>query len=194
MEQKIIYAGRAVPSECWYNKMAKIGRNDSCPCGSGIKYKKCCLKQKSVAQPVSPVQQLKISLLSEIEKVQRAAERNEETVRELGVFVFCTNSEGDAWLFEITDQDGVQLADKGTALEVPIDENPETIEINWSHTFTIRDRQLFLTTYSDQVEVCYDSMPTQRIHAAIRRIRKKYSEEQLNQVHVNPQEPEKVTS
>lgn len=23
--------------------MAKIGRNDSCPCGSGKKYKKCCL-------------------------------------------------------------------------------------------------------------------------------------------------------
>ncbi|MFH1200137.1 MAG: SEC-C metal-binding domain-containing protein [Candidatus Micrarchaeota archaeon] len=23
----------------------KAGRNDSCPCGSGKKYKKCCLKQ-----------------------------------------------------------------------------------------------------------------------------------------------------
>ena len=23
--------------------MAKIGRNDPCPCGSGKKYKKCCL-------------------------------------------------------------------------------------------------------------------------------------------------------
>jgi uncharacterized protein YecA (UPF0149 family) len=23
---------------------AKIGRNDPCPCGSGKKYKKCCLK------------------------------------------------------------------------------------------------------------------------------------------------------
>lgn len=24
----------------------KIGRNEKCPCGSGNKYKKCCLKQK----------------------------------------------------------------------------------------------------------------------------------------------------
>lgn len=24
----------------------KIGRNQSCPCGSGIKYKKCCLAKK----------------------------------------------------------------------------------------------------------------------------------------------------
>jgi preprotein translocase subunit SecA len=23
---------------------AKVGRNDPCPCGSGKKYKKCCLK------------------------------------------------------------------------------------------------------------------------------------------------------
>jgi len=24
---------------------AKIGRNDKCPCGSGLKYKKCCLRR-----------------------------------------------------------------------------------------------------------------------------------------------------
>ncbi len=28
------------------HKMAKIGRNDPCPCGSGFKYKKCCLDKK----------------------------------------------------------------------------------------------------------------------------------------------------
>jgi len=25
------------------NKKIKVGRNDACPCGSGLKYKKCCL-------------------------------------------------------------------------------------------------------------------------------------------------------
>ncbi len=29
--------------------MAKIGRNDLCPCGSGKKYKRCCLAQDEVA-------------------------------------------------------------------------------------------------------------------------------------------------
>jgi hypothetical protein len=28
-------------------KKKKIGRNDPCPCGSGIKYKKCCLRKES---------------------------------------------------------------------------------------------------------------------------------------------------
>lgn len=173
--------------------MAKIGRNDPCPCGSGIKYKRCCLEKQKSTPAVTPMQQLKISLLTEIEKVQKVAECNDETVRELGVFIFCTSREGDAWLLEITDQDAVQLAGKGSALEVPINENPETIEINWSHTFAIRDRQFFLTSYVDKVEVCHNSMPTQRINAAIRRIKKKYSDEQLSQVHVTPEETEKVT-
>ena len=26
-----------------YAEKTKLGRNDSCPCGSGLKYKKCCL-------------------------------------------------------------------------------------------------------------------------------------------------------
>lgn len=27
------------------NKASKLGRNDPCPCGSGKKYKKCCLRK-----------------------------------------------------------------------------------------------------------------------------------------------------
>ena len=27
--------------------MAKIGRNQTCPCGSGLKYKKCCAMKKT---------------------------------------------------------------------------------------------------------------------------------------------------
>jgi hypothetical protein len=34
--------------------MSKIGRNDPCPCGSGKKYKKCCLAQDQAKQRISP--------------------------------------------------------------------------------------------------------------------------------------------
>src|SRR3989344_6401854 len=30
--------------------MNKIGRNDSCPCGSGRKYKKCCMSKQNQSQ------------------------------------------------------------------------------------------------------------------------------------------------
>lgn len=166
--------------------MTKTGRNEPCPCGSGIKYKRCCLNRKQDdVEAVSPVQQLKISLMAEIEKITKAAHRNEEIVRELGVFIFCTTSDGDAWLLEITESDAVHLVDAGKPLDIPVDENPETIEIHWSHTFAIRDRKFYLTSYADKAETCPGNMPTKRIHAAIRRIRKKYSAEQLNQVHIS---------
>jgi methionyl aminopeptidase len=30
------------------NKRVRVGRNDPCPCGSGLKYKKCCLGKKEI--------------------------------------------------------------------------------------------------------------------------------------------------
>lgn len=34
--------------------MSKIGRNDSCPCGSGLKYKKCCISKERAIIPTMP--------------------------------------------------------------------------------------------------------------------------------------------
>jgi uncharacterized protein len=39
--QKVIAAARAREA-----KAKEVGRNDLCPCGSGLKYKKCCLEKK----------------------------------------------------------------------------------------------------------------------------------------------------
>ncbi len=174
--------------------MAKIGRNDPCPCGSGLKYKRCCLKKNQTSNTVSPVEQLKVSLMSEIEKIQHAAQQQKEIVRELGVFVLWSNQEGEAWLLEISESDAVQIANNGELLEVPIDENPETIEVNWSHTFEIRDRQLFVTTYLEKETNCLEKAPTKRISAAIKRIKKKYSEDVLSQVHIKPAGAEQPVS
>ena len=35
--------------------MAKIGRNEPCPCGSGKKYKQCCLAKDEVARSAPTV-------------------------------------------------------------------------------------------------------------------------------------------
>ena len=37
------------------NKAGKIGANDSCPCGSGKKYKKCCKGKPIGERPSSDV-------------------------------------------------------------------------------------------------------------------------------------------
>ncbi|MBC8207703.1 MAG: SEC-C domain-containing protein [Desulfobulbaceae bacterium] len=166
--------------------MGKIGRNEQCLCGSGRKYKHCCLlKEQAGVVPTTPEQQFKISLNREIAQIQQTAAEKRLKIRELGVFVLFSTAEGDAWLLEISESDALQLADKGEPVDVVIDENPETIEINWTHTFAIRDKILELTAYADKVVTPQPGYPTKEIHAAIARIKKKFSAEMLNRVHVS---------
>ena len=165
--------------------MGKIGRNEQCPCGSGKKFKHCCLmKQQSGLAPRSPEQAFKISLIHEIELIQKAALEGKQKIKELGVFILFSTVAGDAWLLEITDSDGVQLARDGVALDVPIDQSPETIEINWSHIYAIHNREFEIKAYADRSVQTLAGYPTREISAAMKRIKKKFSAEQLGMVHV----------
>ncbi len=122
--------------------------------------------------------------MSSVREIQDQAIQRKKTSSELGVFFFYSTEEGDAWVLEMTDCDCIQVARDGVALEPPIDENSETIEVNWSHMFGFRNKQLELTAYSDKsVQVMTDA-PSKEISAAIRRIRKKFSKDQLSQVHL----------
>lgn len=165
--------------------MGKIGRNEQCFCGSGRKFKHCCLlKQQAGLTPRKPEQAFKVSLIHEIELIQKAAVEGKQKVKELGVFILFSTAAGDAWLLEITDSDSVQLARGGVALDVPIDQNPETIEVNWSHTFAIQNREFEITAYADRSVQILAGYPTGEINAAMKRIKKKFSAEQLRMVHV----------
>ena len=165
--------------------MAKIGRNQTCPCGSGKKHKHCCLPATQAGTTASPESRMKTSLLSAINVIQQAAEEKRAAFQELGVFLLYSDSEGDAWLLEITESDALQVAQGGKLLAVPIDENPETIEINFSHTYALRERQLFLTAYADKTESRLERAPCQQIHAAIRRVRKRFPADMLERMHLN---------
>ncbi|WP_028584922.1 SEC-C metal-binding domain-containing protein [Desulfogranum mediterraneum] len=165
--------------------MAKIGRNQPCPCGSGKKYKHCCLSARQLETQVLEQHQIRVTLTQAIEKIQQAAAEQRESFFELGVFIFFSSAAGDAWLLEVTDSDAVQVAEAGRALEVPIEEDSETIEMNWSHTFAMRAKQLYLTAYADKAEHRLEDAPCQQINAAVRRVRKRYAPEMLEQVHLS---------
>lgn len=166
--------------------MAKIGRNEKCPCRSGKKFKHCCaLRPQTQRKPLSPEEQLKVTLMSAVEKAEAAAYAGEAAVVELGVFVLYSTKEGDAWLFELTDLDCVQLVDKGRKLVAPINENPETIEIDWSHTFAIKDKQMQITAYTDKAVSILSDAPSKEINATRKRIMKKFTPEQLQEVHIS---------
>lgn len=54
----------------------KVGRNDPCPCGSGKKYKKCCLSKLEEARRSIPAERL-----LEMEQREKARERLEKEIR-----------------------------------------------------------------------------------------------------------------
>lgn len=57
--------------------MAKIGRNQPCPCGSGVKYKKCCGKPQTFASPSGQPEEQELEVVrqklrqAEAERIQR---------------------------------------------------------------------------------------------------------------------------
>ena len=134
---------------------------------------------------MAPVDQIRISLQGEIARIQEAAAGKETILRELGVFIFFSDEQGDAWVLEVTDSDAVQVARAGEPVDIELDENPETIEINWTHTFSFRDKRLYLTAYEDKQEEELTNAPTARIRAAIKRMYKRYPPEVLQQVHLD---------
>ncbi len=165
--------------------MAKIGRNERCPCGSGKKYKHCCARNPQVEKrPSTPEEQLRISLMEAVEKSVAAARQKQKQIQELGVFVLLSTLQGNSWLFEVTQSDCVQLARDAEQLPVPIDENPETIEIEWSHTYKVKDRQMVLTAYGDKSEMVMEDCPVKEVSASIKRIRKKIPQEMLSEIHI----------
>lgn len=178
-------AHKIIPLPLTYG-MKKIGRNDRCPCRSGKKYKHCCgLKPQAATRPMPPERAVKITLNEAVGACRRAAEERRRTFIELGVFLLFSTSAGDAWLLEITESDCVQLARNGGLIEVPIEESPETIVVDWTHTFAITNRTLEVTAYVGKTVRLLPDAPAGEIHGAIRRIRKNHPPELLDQVHMN---------
>jgi len=170
--------------------MGKIGRNDRCPCGSGRKYKHCCAGRDEAARQAkfAANQSAQVTLGGEMAKIQEQARLKIATVRELGVFLLFATAAGDAWLLEMTDCDAIQIAAAGQTIDPQIEENPETIAVNWTHTFVVQDKTLTLTAYADKAVSVIPDAPSQAISAALRRLRRHFSKEQLRQVHLQAED------
>ncbi len=161
--------------------MLKIGRNDPCLCGSGKKFKKCCLGTEAIAKtsPALP------SINTEVAKIQESACARKAALMPIGVFVLFATTSGDAWLLEVTDMDAIQVAQGGEKLEVLIEENPETIEINWTHKFAVKNKKFILTSYQDKSEEIKKDYPVHSIISTVQKIRRRIPVELLSTIHLD---------
>jgi len=171
--------------------MAKIGRNERCPCGSGKKYKRCCGLKQAMAPRPAPASSPRVTLMENVKNIQQAAVEKRHHIIEIGVFVLFSTEVGDSWLLELTDSDCIQLADQGKVIEASIKEDPKVIEVDWTHTFDFSEKQFAVTTYADKTKQVMSDYPTMELAASIRRIRKKFSQAQLDKVHLDPDSIEK---
>jgi hypothetical protein len=164
--------------------MAKIGRNDLCFCGSGKKFKRCCLGTgvNAPARPATP------SVKVEVEKIQASAGAKKSAVLALGVFVLFSTTNGDAWLLEVTDMDAIQVAQSGEKIAVQIEENPETIEINWTHKFDVKNKKFILTSYKDKSEEAREDYPVHTILSTVKKIRSRIPPELISTIHLDAEE------
>ena len=48
------YSEIAVIAKSKNTERSKICRNEKCPCGSGLKYKKCCMRRKGIKEYINP--------------------------------------------------------------------------------------------------------------------------------------------
>lgn len=162
----------------------KIGRNDPCFCDSGKKFKKCCLGTGASAQarPALP------SIKTEVEKIQENAVARKAAVLTLGVFVLFSTPSGDAWLLEVTEMDAIQVAQGGEKLAVEIEENPETIEINWTHKFEVKNKKFILTSYKDKSEETKEDYPVHSIISTVKKIRSRIPSELISTIHLDTNE------
>jgi hypothetical protein len=64
--------------------MEKIGRNDPCPCGSGKKYKKCCLEKEGSIDDDSKLENDNVSFEETLEEAYFFAEPGDEILTFFG--------------------------------------------------------------------------------------------------------------
>ena len=83
--------------------------------------------------------------------------------------------EGDAWLLELTEQDALIVAKKGTPANVVIEETEETLEINWTHSFVTKGTNFVTTSYLDKSVETHRKCPAQTINDAMQQISANYT-------------------
>jgi len=172
--------------------MMKIGRNAPCACGSGKKYKKCCYpreREERIPQDPDPLEggaDGEGVVHAAVNRIKRAALAKEQQVWTSGVLVLFSTDEGDSWLLEVTENDALQLTDRGGEIEVVIEENPETTLVEWSHTFAIQKDEFVVTSYMDKAsEQSFIGYPIKKISRAIEEVKKRMPAGLAGMVHVS---------
>ena len=137
---------------------SQIGRNDPCPCGSGKKYKKCCL-----ATDVSEVRtETEVNIQQEAKYVINRALDGDARLVKLDSLLFFSTATGDAWLLDTDDDLALCLMKDFAEQQYVINETPRDYSIEWEANYQIDGNAFIVCKKSGQMKTIF-GYPTKEI-------------------------------
>ncbi len=116
-------------------------RNDPCPCGSGKKFKKCCMQNiTSIDKTDLKVEEVNKSYLhirKEIEYIISKANEGKQIIVLIPPLVFFSTDSGDAWMLDVDDSLALRLLNNFENCQYTVLESNSKYSIEWKGSFEI---------------------------------------------------------
>ena len=150
----------------------KIPRNAPCPCGSGRKYKHCCMRQGSEQLPeADPQVQIQIldskqvNITGEIDYIIVQAENGKARIVTIGSLVLFSTETGDAWMLDPEDGLALCLARGGERESFTVTETSKNFVIAWQANYRIEGEKFIVLERSGRTRAIF-GYPTKKIMQA----------------------------
>lgn len=113
-----------------------------------------------------------VSIQKEIQHVMGCASRGESRIITLGVLVFFSTSDGDAWMLDAEDGLANCLMSQGQARPSPLQgETSSNFSIAWDSRFVI-EKRCFFSVSRDGRTIAWPGFPADEILKAVQRARR----------------------
>lgn len=137
---------------------SQIGRNDPCPCGSGKKYKKCCMAKDEWEIQTED----EINIQQEVEYIINRALNSDSCLVKLDSLLFFSTETGDAWLLDTDDNLALCLMKDFDVQQYIINETSKNYSIEWEASYQINGNAFIVCKKSGQIKTIV-GYPTKEI-------------------------------
>jgi hypothetical protein len=149
----------------------KVPRNAPCPCGSGRKYKHCCLGKEPAQLPGAKVGRPQVQILDfnisgEIDYIIGRAQNGEARIVTIGPLVLFSTETGDAWMLDPKDKLALCLARGGERESFTVMETPKNYAVAWQASYRLDGEKFIVLEPSGRIRTIF-SYPTKRILQAL---------------------------
>jgi hypothetical protein len=139
----------------------KPSRNQPCHCGSGLKYKKCCLRKDSEEKIGVVLSEKKfapkeLNMLKEVSYIIDCARRGDSRLMSLGSFILFSTDMGDAWLLEQREMLALCLMQDGEEQPYIIQDTPQRFAVGWNATYQIDGSRFIVKRKDGKIIVRFD--------------------------------------